>query len=115
MYFAKNSLVLVLVLFLTGTLVAGAANAATYYVASSGSDGAAGTSSSPWRTLQYAANAVSAGDVVLVADGTYAGFNVSTGGTQSSPIVFRANGSNVLVNTDNSSTSDIINVEGADT
>ena len=110
MYFAKNSLILVLVMILTGALVAGAANAATYYVSTGGDDGSSGSSTSPWRTLQHAANSVSAGDLVLVADGTYSGFNISTGGTQSSPIVFRADGTNVLINTDNSSTPDNINI-----
>ena len=46
----------------------------TYYVATTGSDTAAGTSAAPWKTLQKAANAVAAGDTVIVRAGTYAGF-----------------------------------------
>jgi nitrous oxidase accessory protein NosD len=45
--------------------------AATYYVATNGSDSNAGTQASPFATLQKAANIVNPGDTVLVADGTY--------------------------------------------
>ena len=88
--------------------------AADYYVAPAGNDGNSGLSGSPWRTLQTAANSVGPGDVVHVADGTYAGFQVRTSGTASSPITFRADGTGALVNTQNASTPDNINIEGAD-
>lgn len=67
--------------------------AANYYVApatAGGNDGNAGTQASPWATLQKAANTVSPGDVVTVADGTYSPFYVSRSGQSSAPIVFRA-------------------------
>ena len=86
--------------------------AATFYVAPVGNDAATGTSSQPWRTLQKAANTAQAGDLVLVANGTYAGMYISADGTTTSPITFRANGSNVVVNSPNSSTPDNINIEG---
>ncbi len=92
---------------------AGRAFATDYYVSPSGNDGANGSSAAPWRTLQKAANTVAAGDIVHVADGTYAGMNLTRSGTAASPITFRAEGSNVLVNTRNATTTDIINVEGA--
>ncbi len=92
---------------------AGTALAAQYYVAPSGNDSNSGASASPWRTLQKAANTVAPGDIVHVADGTYAGMNVSRSGTAASPITFKAEGSNVLVNSRNSSTDDNINLEGA--
>lgn len=87
--------------------------AADYYVSTAGNDSNAGTSASPWRTLQKAANTVGAGDVVNVAAGTYTGFNVTADGTSSNRIVFRASGAGVVVNQANSSTSDNINIEGA--
>jgi parallel beta-helix repeat protein len=90
-----------------------AAHAATYHVATNGNDSNSGTSSSPWRTLQKAANTVRAGDVVLVANGAYTGFQVTADGTASAPIVFRANGDAVVVNARNASTADNINLEGA--
>jgi hypothetical protein len=47
------------------------AAATTYYVSTSGSDGAAGSESAPWRTIQHAADTVAAGDTVLVRGGVY--------------------------------------------
>jgi Bacterial Ig domain/Periplasmic copper-binding protein (NosD) len=91
-----------------------AAPAADYYVAPGGSDSNPGSSASPWRTLQKAANSVGAGDAVHVGNGTYAGFQITAGGSATSRITFVANGSSVLVNQPNSSTPDNINVEGAD-
>jgi parallel beta-helix repeat protein len=62
--------------------------------------------------LQKAANTARAGDVVLVANGTYSGFQVTADGTASAPIVFRANGTAVVINAPNASTPDHINIEG---
>jgi len=42
-----------------------------YYVATTGSDENDGSQQSPWRTLQHAADAVKAGETVLVRGGTY--------------------------------------------
>ncbi len=89
-------------------------HAATYYVSPGGSDASAGTSTQPWRTLQKAANTARAGDLVLVANGTYAGMYISADGTAAAPITFRANGSSVLVNSPNATTPDNINIEGGD-
>ena len=51
--------------------------ATTYYVGPGGSDGFNGLSlATSFRTLQKAANTVSAGDLVLVSDSTYAGFTI---------------------------------------
>ncbi len=43
----------------------------TYYVSTSGNDNNPGTLTSPWRTVQKAANTVKAGDTVQVRAGTY--------------------------------------------
>ncbi len=93
-------------------LTANVPHAATFYVAPGGNDASAGTSAQPWRTLQKAANTARAGDLVLVANGTYAGMQVTADGTAAAPITFRANGGNVLVNSQNASTPDNINIEG---
>ncbi|MDH4037352.1 MAG: right-handed parallel beta-helix repeat-containing protein [Candidatus Krumholzibacteria bacterium] len=95
-------------------LAAGGASAATYYVSNSGSDSSAGSQAAPWQTLQKAAASISAGDVVLVSPGTYVGFNITSGGTSSSPKTFRADGDNVIINSQNASTPDNINIENAD-
>lgn len=46
-------------------------NAATYYVATTGNDSNSGSSSSPFLTVQRGVNAASAGDTVIVKNGTY--------------------------------------------
>lgn len=43
----------------------------SYYVATSGNDSNRGTITSPWRTIQHAANTVQAGDTVYVRRGVY--------------------------------------------
>ncbi len=48
-----------------------AASATTYYVSTSGNDTNSGSISSPWRTIQHAANSVAAGDTVYVRAGVY--------------------------------------------
>jgi parallel beta-helix repeat protein len=65
----------------------------TYYVATTGNDTNAGTSTAPFKTIQKAANKAVAGDTVIVKTGTYnAGFNLyaHVGGTQGNPITFSA-------------------------
>ena len=44
---------------------------ATYYVATTGSDGNPGTINAPWRTIQHAVDIVNAGDTVYIRAGTY--------------------------------------------
>ena len=55
-----------------------------YYVSTSGSNTAAGTSSSPWRTINHALFGRSAGDCVVVKPGTYTETVWWTGGGGSS-------------------------------
>jgi len=43
----------------------------TYYVATSGNNGGAGTIGDPWQTLAYATSRLSAGDTLYVRAGTY--------------------------------------------
>jgi hypothetical protein len=62
--------------------------AAVYAVSPSGSDAGTGSSADPWRTLQHAADNVTAGDTVRIRSGTYAGFRAASGGANGSPITF---------------------------
>jgi parallel beta-helix repeat protein len=62
--------------------------AGSYYVATDGSDSNPGTSASPWRTLQYAANTAAAGSTIVVRAGSYAGFTLNRAGLASNPTVF---------------------------
>ena len=69
-----------------------------FYVASTGSDSNAGTSASPFLTIQHAANVVNPGDTVIVRDGTYSNptltgvgsklIVMSRGGTPANHVVF---------------------------
>ncbi len=72
--------------------------AATYYVSPSGNDSNTGTTEAQsWRTIQRAGDAVSPGDTVLIAPGTYNGSSGQqsvlyprTSGTASAPITFKS-------------------------
>jgi len=109
----RRSFVAAPALGLLTTLIATASFGADYYVATNGSDTAAGSSTAPWRTIQKAADTVAPGSVVHVRAGTYAGFQMTRDATAANPIVFRADPS-VLVNLPNSETPDNINIENAD-
>ena len=85
---------------------------ATFHVAMSGNDSNSGVVDEPWRTLQKAANTVSAGDTVIVEAGNYRGFNLARSGTASAPIIFSAQ-PGVLIDQPNSRTPDGINLERA--
>ena len=53
-----------------------------FYVSTTGSDSNPGTLSSPWRTIQHAANSVQAGDTVYVRGGVYnESVNISVSGS----------------------------------
>lgn len=92
------------------------ADAATYYVATTGSDTNPGGAASPWRTLQHAAGVVQAGDTVIVHAGSYAGFvlgwDYPQNGSAGAPISFLAD-SGVTITSRNNKTADGINLEGA--
>jgi hypothetical protein len=99
-------------LLLMGTAVWGF-GATTYFVAPAGLNTNPGTAALPWRTLQYAADHVTAGDTVTVRPGTYSGFNLTADGHQNAPIQFLAD-PGVLINAANSIRTDSgINLENA--
>jgi len=72
-------------------------NPTTYYVSPSGSDSNSGTQSSPFKSIQQAANIVNPGDTVIVQSGTYqttdpnkyAIVSLNRGGTASQWITFK--------------------------
>ena len=101
-------------LFILCALSQAVSDAATYFVSTGGNNLNDGLSlSQSFATLQFAADVVMAGDSVLIADGTYSGFDLRTTGTVSQPIVFLALGHSCLINTPGA-TNDGINVEDAD-
>ena len=79
-----------------GTLLLAAALpgfAATYYVATTGDDTAAGTEAAPVKTLMQAAALAKPGDTVLVKAGTYPGnMGIGCSGAEGQPITFKAAG-----------------------
>jgi len=108
-------LAITVVVAVAGALLAPALAAAplrTFYVDPAGNDAAAGSITSPWRTLQKAANTVRAGDLVVVRAGHYAGLYLTTSGTATDPITFRAD-PGAIVDAQNPTTPDGINLEGA--
>ena len=86
---------------------------ATYYVAPLGADGAAGGAAAPWRTLQYAADRVAAGDTVFVRPGSYVGFDLRTSGTAAARITFKAEKGAVINQVNTVTNRDGINLENA--
>jgi parallel beta-helix repeat protein len=61
----------------------------TFHVATNGNDANSGSLSSPWRTIQKAANQALPGDVIYIRAGTHAGFSMNgRSGTAAAPIVF---------------------------
>lgn len=72
--------------------------AQTYYVGPGGSDSNPGTAAQPFRQVRKAVSLLQAGDTVLVADGSYLGFDVFNKlGTAGAPITIRATGPNSVV------------------
>jgi parallel beta-helix repeat protein len=72
----------------------------TYFVATTGSDSAAGTSAAPWLTLQHAVDTIHPGDVIEVESGTYAGCRIGNSGTATAPCTLEAApGAHVIINT----------------
>ncbi len=90
--------------------------ATDYYVSNNGNNSNNGlTASTAFKTLQHAADLVTAGDVIFVENGTYTGFDLrNKNGTSSNPIVFKATGDNALINQKGPQRNDIINIENSD-
>ncbi len=74
------------------------AAAATYYVSATGSDANACAQTAPCRQIRRALTLVVAGDTILVADGSYLGFDVrDLVGAAGRPITIKAQGSSAQV------------------
>lgn len=68
-----------------------------YYVSLAGNDSNAGTSARPWRTIQKAANTMTAGDTVIVAAGRYPEHvQVTRSGQSGAAITYQAEGTVVM-------------------
>jgi hypothetical protein len=77
--------------FLLAQSAATQIGAATYFVSKSGNDRNPGTMGLPWRTIQHAANSVSAGATVYVFEGVYnESVTFVASGTRFAPITFES-------------------------
>ena len=99
----------------TGTItnddVAPLAAGAEYFVSPTGSDASACTAAAPCRQIRRALTLVTAGDTILVADGSYLGFDVDDiHGAPGAPITIKARGAaaQVIPTTDRSDNRDTI-------
>ena len=62
-----------------------------YYVAKGGNDQNPGTLDSPWLTIQHAAENLTAGDTILIREGTYhESVYIGQGGNEGKPVTFSA-------------------------
>ena len=78
-----------------------AGGGATYYVSPSGNDANPCTSSLPCREIREPLTFVTAGDTILVADGSYKGFDVEdVHGGFGAPITIQAQGTGAQVTAD---------------
>jgi hypothetical protein len=78
---------------LAGLAFSQAASAATYYVATNGSDSAPGTQAAPWRSIAKAASTMVGGDTAIVNAGSYGEkTNTVRSGSEGKRITFRASG-----------------------
>ena len=66
------------------------ASAGTFFVSTSGSDSNPGSQAQPFRTIQHAVDAVSAGDTIIVRAGAYAGCRIGRSGSAALPCMLRA-------------------------
>lgn len=71
-------------------LTPASAGAATYHVATGGSNGNPGNPVQPWRTIQHAVDSVAPGDVIRVRAGSYAGARIELSGTAQAAITLEA-------------------------
>jgi len=84
-----HALILMLVLTTPHSLAGQVGSA--FFVSTKGSDKNPGTLSSPWLTIQHAANTVTAGATVYVLGGTYhESVNFPNSGTAAAPIAFQS-------------------------
>lgn len=86
-----------LAVFLSALSIAASAHAATYYVATTGSDSGAGATNSPFKTIAYAYSKANAGDTIIVKSGVYTEYKAGYGGlylnkdgTASAPITIKS-------------------------
>jgi hypothetical protein len=96
--YSVRTLIATVVILLAGIILRpNAVTATIYYVATTGNDANPGTLSTPFRTIQKAADIITPGDTVVVKDGVYTDTNkddivvyVRRGGNSTAWVTFRA-------------------------
>lgn len=85
----RSRLFLLLATFSVGLFTVTSAHAATYYVATSGSDSNPGSEAAPFKIVQKAVEVVRAGDTVIIKPGRHAPFDLrNINGADGAPITF---------------------------
>ena len=80
-----------LLLLVFSVMAVGEADASTYYMATNGSDSNGGTSAAPFGTFSKAMGVLTAGDTLLIKDGTYyQSLTVTVSGTAAAAITIKA-------------------------
>lgn len=88
-------------------------NGCNFFVATNGNDFADGKEASPWKTIQHAANTLTAGQTVCIKEGTYAeAITSKNSGTKVSPIAFERYGTDVVKITGKPGVEPIWNIVG---
>jgi parallel beta-helix repeat protein len=92
-----KALRLILMSVAAGLLLAGAASANTYHVATTGFDSNPGSSLQPWRTIQHAVDTIGPGDTIIVEAGNYAGCRIGSSGAAGAVCTLRASSPGTVV------------------
>ncbi len=86
----RRQLFLLLATFSVGLSTVTSAHAATYYVATSGSDSNPGSEAAPFKNVQKAVGVVKAGDTVIIRAGRHRAFALMhINGAEGAPITFK--------------------------
>lgn len=88
------------------------ARAASYYVSTTGDDANNGSQSTPWKTIQKAADTMVAGDTVSILPGNYSTerVKITKSGASGSPITYQAQG--IVTSKGFTVTASFINIRG---
>lgn len=93
----RRRLFILLATFSLGFFTVTSAHAATYYVATNGSDSNPGSQAAPFKTIQKSVGVVRAGDTVIIKPGKYAPFDLKNiNGAEGAQITFQGEQGSII-------------------